>query len=157
MKLKHLLILLIISTTIISCKNNKTDTTNEPVEKEIQTTENKETSKKDNNNLSEVPLKKMMVGLQGEWKEPKYPFRRAIFKNETVKFVEEGVVEPPHFQAFQLLHNCPSLSQTTSNDIYISVPERETCEKVTIAGDSLTLQGVKSEYTIIYKKIKIIY
>ncbi len=88
--------------------------------------------------------------LQGEWKEPKYPFRRVIFKNNQVKFIEEGVIEPPKFREYQLANSCGEYKSKTSKNIYFYISGKKRCEVIEIIADSLKISGAGQDYNILY-------
>lgn len=104
----------------------------------------------------------IMKELQGKWKERAYPFRLAHFENATVKFTEEGVVEEPRFREFTISGTCPfnvnNIRNTEANEMFLVMTEKKTCERLTVAGDSLVLSGFNvssnADYRIVYDRIK---
>ena len=139
---------------LVSCENNNEESAVNGDKKDEQTVITK-------NEISENQINKIVENLQGEWKEPEYPFRRAEFKNQTVKFTEEGVLEEPRFKKFQIAAECPFNTNNIRNlkpdDILLVIPEDERCEKLHLSNDTLLLSGysvtTKYDYQIIYKKV----
>lgn len=99
--------------------------------------------------------------LQGAWKEMEYPFRLAHFKNNKVKFTEEGVVEAPKYEEYQILNKCPfkvnNLKNARSNDLFLVMDNAGTCEIIEVSNDTLTLSGfsinTNRDYKIVYNKM----
>ena len=155
MKSKGYILLIIFTVLIISCKESNSESN----------TGNSENTEIKNEGtepvISEIASQNIIENLQGEWKEPEYPFRMAEFKNATVKFTEEGVAEKPGFQEFKILSRCPfdtnNIKTTKAGDIFIVIAEDKRCEKLKISNDTLTLMGfnisTNSEYQIYYKKL----
>ena len=160
MKLKINICLILITLLVLSCKN-KTEEPNLKIseENEVSTT-NPETSQKAKINSSAVNSTEMIERLQGEWREPEYPFRRAEFENSTVKFTEEGLVEEPKFEEFEISEQCHFDSEAEdikSTDPFIVMLDDKTCQRIKISNDTLTFSGFSSNtnstYHITYKKV----
>tara|TARA_R110002020_G_scaffold274311_4_gene489432 strand:+ start:4783 stop:5256 length:474 start_codon:yes stop_codon:yes gene_type:complete len=156
MKFKIHIFLILITVLAFSCKNKTEESKLETSEKNNLSTPIEEKSQEPSDLNSEDFIEK----LQGEWREPEYPFRRAEFKNSTVKFIEEGIVEEPRFIKFQISDTCPFDSESKdidSTDPFIVMLEDETCQRIKISNDTLNLSGfstnTNSAYHIIYKKI----
>lgn len=141
---------------LISCNNGEKDDNPETTE-----SNNIEFIKEKNNDNPTFDSDSIFEKLQGEWKEIEYPFRRAHFKNSTVKFIEEGVVEEPTFQEFKISKDCPfevnNRKNASSNDIFLVMAQARTCEIIKVPNDSLILSGfnvsTNSDYNIIYRKV----
>ena len=140
---------------LISCNNGEQD-----VNSKIAESNNKVTNG-EKNNIPTIDIDSIIEKLEGEWKEIEYPFRRAHFKNSTVKFIEEGVVEEPTFREFKISKDCPfevnNLKNASSNDIFLVMAQARTCEIIKVSNDSLILSGfsvnTNSDYKIIYRKV----
>lgn len=154
MKTTGYLMLFIFTVSIFSCKDGTSGSKPGNTERKKGSTEKTAISKIDPGQIAE--------SLQGEWKEPEYPFRRAEFKNYKVKFTEEGVVEEPQFKEFEVLSDCPfetkNIRSNRSNDVFLIIKDDERCEKLNVSNDSLTLSGfnstINSDYQILYIKRK---
>ena len=114
--------------------------------------------------LNEVKLfapDKMIKELQGKWKEARYPFRTAHFKDTTVKFIDEAVIDEPTFHAFSISQHCPfevnNLKNAGFNDLFLVMASAKSCEILKIANNTLTLSGfnVSSnlDYQIVYNRV----
>jgi len=94
MKLNKYAFILLMLTLLLSCKekenNESISNQNNSQTKEIQI----------ENDSPSIDTTEIIKKLQGMWKEAEYPYRRAQFRNSTVKFVEEGVPENPAFKKF---------------------------------------------------------
>lgn len=144
MKTIHL-VLVIILAFITACEEKK------DLSGEINTNEIEEIQQ----DSSQADTNLLIEELQGSWREPEYPFRRAEFKDSTVKFTEEGVIEPPTFKPYKISNECPFLSNSPANDeTYFVNPENEICEKISVRDDTLTFKGVESDYTIVYERME---
>ncbi len=142
------LIILIVFLTF-SCKNQ----TSNPEKEKSQTKEG---------TSQEPPINshKIIELLQGEWKEPEYPYRTVEFKRKEVKFTEEGVVKKPRFKKFEISNKCPfdvnNIKRTNSTDLIFSIPENETCEKLEVTDSTLVFYGynthTENDYKIVYEK-----
>lgn len=112
------------------------------------------------NEISSTEREAMINELQGTWKEPEYPFGEAQFRDTLVKFIEEGVVEAPRFRQYRLSRECPfevnNIKNTVPDDVILVVAGAETCEKLAISNDTLTLSGFSAhtgeDYSRIYLK-----
>lgn len=157
MKFKVYVFSLWMATLILSCHDGKKETTaknsalnpNDTVQqKSIET--------------AAIDTVSILNNLQGKWKEPAYPFRLAHFKDSTVKFVEEGVVEKPTFKAFRISTQCPfevnNLKNAGTGDLFLVMLEARACEIVKVSNDTLTLSGFNvntgSDYNIIYTRVE---
>jgi hypothetical protein len=146
-----------LSTIILSCNNSNEETSTNNAE--IVTTG---TSAEIKNEKSEAGRNRIITELEGEWKELTYPFRVAHFKDSTVKFIEEGVLEEPKFKEYQILNECPyevnNIKNATPNDIFLVMVKDRTCEILKLSNDTLTLNGfsvnTNGDYNIFYKKVK---
>ena len=102
----------------------------------------------------------LQAALEGKWKETAYPFRLAEFKGDSVKFTEEGVVDPPQFLAYRLSPTCPfqvnNMKNASQEDVFLLLPQKQRCEIIKVMKDTMTLSGwnpsAQSDYRIIYKK-----
>ena len=159
MKKKIKLFCLIITVSIFSCKNQskKSDLLN-PEKKEIVKKEKEET----NEETFKLNKFKIIEKLQGRWEENEYPYRTAEFVNSTVKFIEEGTVAKPQFEKFDISQSCQfdnsNIKDLKSNDMILTLPEENRCEKLTVSKDTLVLYGYSTntndKYEIIYLKTK---
>lgn len=112
--------------------------------------------------LDRSEIKAVVEALQGKWKESEYPFRQAEFKASRVKFVEEGVAEAPEFQKYRISEACPfevnNMKNVGPDDLILALVESETCEKLKISKNTLTLSGFNtstgSEYRIVYGRVQ---
>ncbi|MDR6300031.1 hypothetical protein [Mesonia maritima] len=149
-QLNTYIILICLTISMISCKNK-----NSKSEKENEKGVNSEFK-------SSVDEEKITEQLQGNWKETEYPFRKVEFKKSMVKFTEEGMVEEPSFEKFQISTECPfdvrNIKNTEADDIFIVLEKNNRCEKLKISNDSLIISGynvaTKNNYRIFYKKEK---
>ncbi|QQX77161.1 MULTISPECIES: hypothetical protein [Aequorivita] len=148
MKLKKIAILLLLTAIIVSCKNKKEES--KETETPITETTTPETVMRDTVAIIE--------NLQGKWKEAEYPYRTAEFKGAEVKFVEEGVVEPPKFEAYQIATTCPARQESANKIapelVYFYLPENKLCQKISVADGKLTLSGTTQDYRIVYERVK---
>lgn len=155
MKLKTTPILIVFIVMMISCKNKTQEQQSEGFENNEVITETQEPEV----GFSETERVKIIENLQGKWKETEYPYRTAEFKNATVKFIEEGIVEEPKFQTFEIVAQCPfsvnNIKNIKPGEAILALPETQRCEKLKISNDSLILSGFSTnsneDYTIIYK------
>ena len=155
MKLRTTTLLIVFIAMIISCKNTTQEQRSEFLEKDELITETQEPEV----GLSESERIKIIENLQGKWKETEYPYRTAEFKNATVKFIEEGIVEEPKFQTFEIVSQCPfsvnNIKNVKPGEAILALPETQRCEKLKISNDSLILSGFSTNsnenYSIIYK------
>lgn len=157
MKIKSLLIILIA--LIASCKSqNKENNSSNSTQDEILVEEIQETKIED----TKIDKIKITEQLQGKWKEIEYPYRTAEFVRSTVKFVEEGTVNPPKFEKFEVSEDCQfdnnNIRDLKSGDVILTLPETTRCEKLMVSNDTLTLSGFSTnsneDYHIIYLKLK---
>lgn len=155
MKYKIFALGFLLTNLLLSCKNVKEESgTYNP---EINTTE---TSQDLENEISTGDREVIIKKLQGDWKEPEYPFRVAQFNDTLVKFIEEGVVEEPEFQEYKISTACPfevnNIKNVAPDDIILVLVEAGTCEKLQVSNNTLILSGFSvntgSEYRIVYKK-----
>lgn len=151
--------LIILVVLIISCKNqNKGNELPNSEQNEIVTEEKQETKME----KIEIDTIKIIEQLQGKWKEIEYPYRTAEFVSSTVKFVEEGTVNKPEFEKFELSEDCPfdnnNIRDIKSGDIILTLPETNRCEKLKVSSDTLILSGFSTntneDYNIIYLNLK---
>tara|TARA_R110002049_G_scaffold267392_1_gene443696 strand:- start:141 stop:605 length:465 start_codon:yes stop_codon:yes gene_type:complete len=152
MKIKSLLIILIV--LIASCKSqNKENNSSNSTQDEILVEEIQETK---------IDKIKITEQLQGKWKEIEYPYRTAEFVRSTVKFVEEGTVNPPKFEKFEISEDCQfdnnNIRDLKSGDVILTLPETTKCEKLMVSNDTLTLSGFSTnsndDYHIVYLKLE---
>ncbi|MFZ6665374.1 hypothetical protein [Peijinzhouia sedimentorum] len=152
MKIKSLLIILIV--LIASCKSqNKENNSSNSTQDEILVEEIQETK---------IDKIKITEQLQGKWKEIEYPYRTAEFVRSTVKFVEEGTVNPPKFEKFEISEDCQfdnnNIRDLKSGDVILTLPETTRCEKLMVSNDTLTLSGFSTnsndDYHIVYLKLE---
>ncbi len=156
MNLQKYIFLLALVAAIFSCRKEKASSTHQ--NPSGNAVENKATV----HASARLPITEIITKLQGEWKEPDYPFRRLEVKGQTVKFTEEGIAEKPKFTAFELSNSCPfevnNIKSIEADEIIFSIAENKRCEKLKIKGDTLKLRGysthTKEDYEIIYKKVK---
>ena len=147
----------ILTILFISCNNGNKEA---PTKKSEPG--NTESFQEKKNQISTTDRDSIIKNLQGEWRETQYPFRLAHFKNTTVKFTEEGVVEAPTFQDFNILQECPfevnNIKNARPNNIFLVMVEAKTCEILMVSKDTLTLSGfnthTNSNYDIIYSKVQ---
>lgn len=157
MKLKTLALGLLFITLLLSCKNDKE--ASNPENSELNTTD---TSQEFGSELSKIDRDAIIRDLQGNWKESQYPFRLAQFRDSVVKFIEEGVVEEPKFQEYQISKECPfevnNIKNVEPDDIILVMVEAGTCEKLQISKNTLTLSGfnahTESDYRIVYERVE---
>ncbi|MFC2186826.1 hypothetical protein ACFCT7_05840 [Fulvivirgaceae bacterium LMO-SS25] len=152
MKIKSLLIILIV--LIASCKSqNKENNSSNSTQDEILVEEIQETK---------IDKIKITEQLQGKWKEIEYPYRTAEFVRSTVKFVEEGTVNPPKFEKFEISEYCQfdnnNIRDLKSGDVILTLAETTRCEKLMVSIDTLTLSGFSTnsneDYHIVYLKLE---
>ena len=137
---------IVLLTTVISCEKENA---------EPDTTQNEKIEETQENVSDTIPHSTLAEELQGTWREPEYPFRRAEFKDSTVKFTEEGVIEPPSFKPFEISNECPFLPDLPiNNETYFVRLENEICEKISVQNDTLRFRGVESDYTIVYERME---
>lgn len=151
--------LIILSVLLISCNNQNK-------ESELPGSEHKETLRKENQEtkIEKTKIDKIKIKelLQGKWKENEYPYRTAEFVSSTVKFLEEGTVNKPKFEKFEVSDEClfdnNNIRDLKSNDIILTLPENNRCEKLKVSIDTLILSGFSTntneDYNITYLKIK---
>ena len=147
----------ILTILFISCNNGNKEAQTKKTE-----SDNNETFQEKKNKLSTTDRDSIIKNLQGEWREIQYPFRLVLFKNTTVKFIEEGVEEKPTFQDFNILQECPfevnNIKNSRSNSIFLVIVEAKTCEILIVSKDTLTLSGfstnTNSDYYITYSKVQ---
>ncbi len=151
-KIKSLLIILIV--LIASCKSqSKENNSSNSAQDEILVEEIQETK---------IDKIKITEQLQGKWKEIEYPYRTAEFVRSTVKFVEEGTVNPPKFEKFEISEDCQfdnnNIRDLKSGDVILTLPETTRCEKLMVSNDTLTLSGFSTnsndDYHIVYLKLE---
>lgn len=157
MFVKSNLLLFIVFALLTSCKNQSTE--NESTLPEIKDTASMMTNE---TNLKPVIIDtaKIAEQLQGKWKEIEFPYRTADFKNSTVKFIEEGTVNPPKFEKFEVSAECPfdnnNIRNLSPSDIILTLEENQRCEKLEVSGDTLRLSGFSTntneDYNIVYLK-----
>lgn len=148
--IKSLSIILVVF--IISCKNQNKESESINSEQKDAVTKEKEIK---------IDTIKIIEELKGKWKENEYPYRTAEFVNSKVKFIQEGMVNEPKFETFQLSLDCQfdntNIRDIKSGDIILTLPENKRCEKIKVSNDTLTLSGfsgnTNDEYKIIYLKI----
>lgn len=157
MKLKIFALGFVLSSLVLSCKNDKEESNAE--NSELNTTE---TSQKLKSEPSKIDWNAIVRDLQGNWKEQEYPFRLAQFKDTLVKFIEEGVVEEPKFQEYKISKECPfevnNIKNVEPDDIILVMVEAGTCKKLQISNNTLILSGfnvhTESDYRIVYEKVE---
>ena len=145
-----------ITAILISCNNSQ-----ETSDTKSSAITNTDTSLEINKNETVTDSNQIIENLQGEWKEPEYPFRRAQFKNTRVKFIEEGLEEEPAFKEYKILKECPyevnNIKNANPDDVFLVMIKDKTCEIIKISNDNLTLSGYSSNtnnnYKIVYKKM----
>lgn len=153
MRTNYYPVALVLMFLFTSCKKN--DTNQQVLDSE------KVSMKKSMDTILGVYGDKIIADLQGEWKEPAYPFDRMVFKNSTVKVFEEGIEEEPRFKKFQLADSCfvgkPSKFIVKNADMHLVI-ENGQCEKLKISQDTLVLSGFNKgsqrAYQRVYKRIK---
>lgn len=158
MDLKIKLSFIIFTFLVISCQNQEKPNELSNSDQLENVKEDKKESEIEESKLDES---KIINQLQGKWKEIEYPFRTAVFVQSTVKFVEEGIVDEPKFENFELSKTCPfnnnNMIDIKPNDIILTLLESNRCEKLRVSNDTLTLTGFSTntneDYFIIYKKI----
>ena len=158
MDLKIKLSFIIFAFLVISCQNPKK-------QNELPNSDQLENVKEDKKESEIEELKidesKIIDQLQGKWKEIEYPYRTAEFVQSTVKFVEEGIVDEPKFENFEMSKTCRfdnnNIIDLKPSDIILILLESNRCEKLRVSNDTLTLTGFSTnnneDYNIIYKKI----
>ncbi|HBY68072.1 MAG TPA: hypothetical protein DEG69_10120 [Flavobacteriaceae bacterium] len=159
MKLKMYISLILVTILISSCKNKTEEPTGQPSKKD---TINTKVIKAELEDVSQENNHVIMKKLQGEWKEAEYPYRRVIFKKETVKFMEEGMAEDPQFKPYKISNKCPfnvnNIKQHTNRDTILVLVEDERCEKLNISNNTLKLSGfntaTSNDYTILYERVE---
>lgn len=154
MRLK-LLALVSLTTILISCKEVK------ELEPVIENPElNTKTSPGVENESPVVDQEVLIKKLQGNWREPEYPFRVIVFQDSFVKFLEEGIVEKPRFQKYKISGNClfevNNINKIGPDDLFLVLVENKRCEKLKVFNDTLTLSGFNvntgTEYQIVYRR-----
>src|SRR5690606_20107174 len=158
MDLKIKLSFIILAFLVISCQNQEKQNELPPSDQLENVKENKKESEIEE---SKIDVSKIIDQLQGKWKEIEYPYRTAEFVQSTVKFVEEGIVNEPKFENFELSKTCSfnnnNMIDIKPNDIILTLLESNRCEKLRVSNDTLTLTGFSTntneDYFIIYKKI----
>ena len=150
MKLPNFIIVALLAVTLFSCKDKENELTDTETETPAAETTVPETVSIDTGTLIE--------NLQGKWKEAEYPYRTAEFKGAEVKFVEEGVVDPPKFEAYQVATTCPGMEENANNStpdaVYFYLPQNKLCQKISVDDETLTLSGTTQDYKIVYQKEK---
>lgn len=157
MKFKGYALGFLLTIFFISCDNGKKEANTKNSELNI-----KKTSQVTKNEITTIDSDSIIKNLQGEWRESEYPFRMAHFKNTTVKFTEEGVVEEPTFREFKISQDCPfevnNIKNARSNDIFLILMEARTCEILKVSNGTLTLSGfsvnTNHDYKIVYSKVE---
>lgn len=157
MKVKSCLI--ILSVFLIACTNQNQEREVSNSEQSVILNEGKQQT-----NIEEAQIDKTnIIGqLQGKWKENEYPYRTVEFASSRVKFLEEGTQNKPKFEKFELSEDCQfdnnNIRDLKSNDIVLSLPETNRCEKLKVSNDTLTLSGFSTntnvDYNITYLKLK---
>ncbi len=158
MDLKIKLSFIILAFLVISCQNQEKQNELPPSDQLENVKENKKESEIEESKLDES---KIINQLQGKWKEIEYPYRTAEFVQSTLKFVEEGIVDEPKFENFELSKTCRfdnnNIVDIKPSDIILTLLESNRCEKLQVSNDTLTLTGFSTntneDYFIIYKKI----
>ncbi len=148
---------LLLTLILVSCNSRTEEAKTENIE-----IKNADTTRAMHTELPTLNRDSIVNILQGKWKETEYPFRLAHFKNNTVKFIEEGVADEPTFKAYNISQQCPyrvdNIKKERVGEMFLVIAAAGTCEILTISNDTLTLSGfnvsAKSNYKIFYKKIK---
>lgn len=157
MKFKTFALSFLLTTLLLSCRNPEEESNTDNPKNNTRETE---TSPEIEKEISMIEREAVIEKLQGNWKEPEYPFNVAQFKDTLVKFIEEGVVEAPRFQEYRVSKKCPykvnNIKNVGTDDIILVMIGTETCEKLKISNDTLILSGFSEhtgeDYQIIYKK-----
>lgn len=158
MNKKHLVIILLI-VFLCSCKHSTKKSDDHPSPNNNSAIEQIEDELDPS---SQIDKDQIIEKLQGKWKESEYPFRSAEFKNQSVKFIEEGMVEEPRFKTFEISSKCPfevnNIKYVDTNTTILSINEDKRCEKLKTEDETLILSGYSTntemEYEIVYKKMK---
>lgn len=151
--------LLILSFFLIACTNQNKESEVPNSEKNVILNEQKQETKIEETKIDRSVTIKL---LQGKWKENEYPYRTIEFLNSTVKFLEEGTQNKPEFEKFELSEDCQfdnnNIRNLKSNDIILTLPETNRCEKLKVSNDTLTLSGFSTntnkDYNIRYLKLE---
>lgn len=159
MNLKIKSFLIILTVLFISCKNQNKENELPNAEQLEIISEEKQEIKIEKTKIDTI---KIIEQLQGKWKENEYPYRTAEFVSSTVKFVEEGTVNKPKFQKFEISEDCQfnnnNIRDLKSSDVILALKETKRCEKLKVSNDTLTLSGFSTnnneDYNIIYLKLK---
>lgn len=148
---------ILLTIILISCNNANDKSTTKDAELKTNDTLGKKV-----NGINSTFSDSIINNLQGEWREAEYPFRKAHFKNSTVKFIEEGVAADPEFVEYKISEDCPfevnNIKNAVSNDLFLVIPASKRCEIIKVFKDSLTLSGFSTntnrDYKIVYNRIK---
>ncbi len=157
MKFKIFSLGFLLTSLLFSCKDAREESDTE--NPELKATE---TAQEFENEISPLDREALIKDLQGNWREPKYPFRLATFKDTLVKFIEEGLVEEPEFRRYKISRQCPfevnNIKNPGPDDMMLVMVEAGSCEKLQIFNDTLTLSGFSTntgeDYRIVYKKVE---
>lgn len=157
MKCKTHMAFLFVIFSVVACNN-----ANEKGADEIRAVSGNITAPQTKNQTKTIDTDSIIAKLQGAWKEPEYPFRVAHFKDTTVKFIEEGVIEPPAFKEFKISRHCSfrvnNLKNAKPADVFLVLPEAKACDIITVSNDTLTLSGFNvssnENYRIVYAKVE---
>lgn len=137
---------------IISCTNQSSDST--PDESKTDPTEN-DILEVTGIEIPDIDTLALIQSMQGEWREPEYPFNRVEFKNTTVRMVEEGEAEPSVFRPFSISHHCPydvsNMVESQVTDTILVIEGANRCEKLSFFQDSLILSGYNPHSQSIYR------
>lgn len=151
-------LIVILSFSMFSCEKAATKSTVEQSDKNKVV---ESTDRVTENEVVETDESTLAKSLQGKWREDAYPFRTVEFKDSTVKFVEEGTVNDPKFEKFELGTHCPFENTNIKNSdsiMLLILPEKIRCEKIYVSNDTLIVSGystdTNSDYTILYLKAK---
>jgi len=157
MKLKVSYLGLLLGILFTSCSDTKKENN-----VKIPERANKEASQENKNVNDVIDSAGIVSKLQGKWKESEYPFRVAHFKNETVKFIEEGTEKDPAFREFKVSNHCPfevnNIKNAQAEDVFLIMSEAKSCEILKISNNTLTLSGFNissgEDYKIVYRKVE---